>query len=78
MTQFNEHLKVDDEILHFSFNRIYNADGEKFYVVVQKGKQFFPFDMKRNDHGNWRIVEPAPSWAMMLEERLSDLINKNI
>jgi hypothetical protein len=78
MIKFNEHLKVDEETLYFSFNRIYNADGEKFYVVVQKGRQFSPFDMKKDDAGRWKIVEPSPAWAKALEEQLSEMIDRNI
>ena len=78
MTQFREHFKLGDETLQFSFNRIYNADGEKFYVIVEKGKQFIPFDMKKDDTGRWKINEPAPAWAKALEEQLSEIINRNI
>lgn len=78
MLNFNETLRVDDETLHFSFNRIFTADGEKFYVVVQKARQFFPFDMKKDAAGKWKIMEPIPAWAVELESQISEMINRNI
>ena len=78
MLQFNESLRVDDETLYFSFNRIFTGDGEKFYVVVKKDRQFFPFDMKKTEEGMWKIMEPVPEWARALEEQLSEMISRNI
>ena len=78
MEQFNEQFKTDNETLYLSFNRIYTGDGEKFYVVVQKGRHFFPFHMRKDDAGNWKIAEPAPEWAKGLEARLSEIIDRNI
>jgi hypothetical protein len=78
MTQFNGSLKVDDEVLHLSFNRIYTADGEKFYIVVQKDGKFLPIDMKKNEAGKWKIVGRAPTWAKAVEDQLSEMIDRNI
>lgn len=78
MLNFNETLRIDDETLQFSFNRIFTGNGEKFYVVVQKGRHFFPFDMKKDDAGNWKILEPVPEWAIQLENQISEMIIRNI
>jgi hypothetical protein len=40
------------------------------FISVIKGGKYFSFDMKRNDFGRWKIVEPAPEWAKPLEAQL--------
>jgi hypothetical protein len=77
MTQFSENIRTDDETLNLSFNRIYTAEGENFYVVVEKNRQFFPFDMKKDVTGKWKITDPVPAWAKTLEEQLSEIIKRN-
>ena len=78
MLQFSENIAIEDESLSFAFNRIYTKSGEKFFVVVQKGRKFFQFNMKRDEAGKWKITEPAPEWLKPIEENLSNIIARNI
>ena len=78
MLQFSETITVQDESLSFAFNRIYTKSWEKFFIVVQKGRKFFQFSMKRDEVGNWKITEPAPEWLKRIEENLSTIIARNI
>lgn len=73
MLQFSETIIVENEVLNFAFNRIYTKSGEKFFVVVQKGRKFFQFNMKRDEVGKWKITEPAPEWLKLIEENLSNV-----
>jgi len=78
MLQFNETIKIEDEVLSFAFNRIYTKSGEKFFVVVEKGRQFYQFDMNRDNSGRWKIIEPAPEWLKPIEEKVVELIARNL
>ena len=78
MLQFSETIPVENEALSFAFNRIYTKAGEKFFVVVQKGRKFYQFNMKRDDLGKWKITDPAPEWLKPIEENLSNVITRNI
>jgi hypothetical protein len=78
MQQFNETIKIDDEVLSFAFNRIYTKSGEKFFVVVEKDRQFFQFNMQRDNSGKWTIAEPAPEWLKPIEENLANIIAGNL
>jgi hypothetical protein len=78
MLQFNETIKIEDEVLGFAFNRIYTKSGEKFFVVVEKGRQFFQFDMKKDSSGKWRISDPAADWLRPIEEQIASMIARNL
>jgi len=78
MVPFEATLKVDEETLDFSFNRVHTTDREKLFVNVKRGAVYFAFDMIKGDSGKWRIVEPAPAWAKELEGALSTVINQNL
>jgi hypothetical protein len=78
MIPFEATLKVDDETLDFSFNRVHTTDREKLFVNVKRGAVYFAFDMIKGDGGKWRIVEPAPAWAKELESALSTVISQNL
>lgn len=78
MQQFNEIIKIDEEVLSFAFNRIYTKSGEKFFVVVEKDRQFFQFDMNRDNSGKWKIIEPAPEWLKPIEEKVAEIIARNL
>ena len=78
MLQFNDTIKIDDEVLNFAFNRIYTKSGETFFVVVEKGRQFFQFDMKKDSSGKWKISEPAAEWIKAVEEEIANLIGRNL
>jgi len=52
LKQFNEIIQRGEEILRFSFYRVYTTNGEKYFVEAYKGKRFFPFDMKKDVSGN--------------------------
>ena len=78
MIAFEATLKVDHEILNFSFNRVHTTDREKLFVNVKRGSVYFAFDMIKGEAGKWRIVEPAPDWAKELEDALSTVIIQNL
>ena len=77
MVPFEATLKVDDETLEFSFNKVYTTDREKLFVNVKRGAIYFAFDMIKGETGKWRIVEPAPAWAKELEDALATVIIQN-
>ena len=77
MKQFDGIIKTDKETLLFSFSRVYATTGEKYFVSTYKSKRFYPFDMKKDESGKWRVPEFAPKWLKSIEQELSNLINQN-
>ncbi len=78
MKPFNEIIHVDNEALSFHFNLIHTVFGQKFFITVNKDRRAFVFDMKKGDYGKWEIVGSAPQWVQQFEEKLDDIITKNI
>jgi hypothetical protein len=52
--------------------------GQKFLVTVNKNKQVLVIDMHKDSDGKWEIVGPAPRWVEPFEDKLSDIITRNI
>jgi hypothetical protein len=77
MKLFNERIVVDNEVLAFHFNLMHTIFGQKFLVTVNKNKQVFVIDMHKHTDGKWEIGS-APQWAEPFEERLNDIIIRNI
>jgi len=78
MKLFNERIRVDNEILSFHFNLMHTIFGQKFIVTVNKDKQIFVIDMHKHTDGKWEMVGSAPQWAEPFEEKIIDIINRNI
>lgn len=77
MKQFNGIIHTDEQLLLFTFSRVYIAEGEKYFVTVNRAGGFYPFDMKRNIDGKWKVPESAPVWLKSIEAQLSDIIVQN-
>ena len=77
MNQFKVTLQLENEILDFSFNQIYTAAGEKFFITVNKDGSDFVFDIQKDGYGRWKIGEPAPKWVRAIERELIEAINPN-
>jgi hypothetical protein len=78
MKPFNGSTDLDGETLDFTFYHIHTIKGEKFFVTVTRSSQAYIFDMMEKDSGKWLIGKPAPLWVKPLEERLADIISRNI
>lgn len=76
MTQFEEMIKVDNESLFFSFIQI--DIRQKFVVTVNKDRQYFVFDMKKDSSEKWKISDLVPQWLNKIEDQLSNVINREI
>lgn len=78
MKPFNESTDLDGETLDFTFYYLHTFKGEKFFVTVTRSRQAYVFDMMEKDSGKWLINQPAPLWVKPLEEKLADIIRRNI
>jgi hypothetical protein len=78
MKLFNERIRVDNQVLSFHFNLMHTIFGQKFLVTVNKDKQVLVIDMHKDNHGKWEIVGSAPQWVEPIEEKLVDIITRNI
>jgi hypothetical protein len=78
MKPFHESTDLDGETLDFTFYHINTIKGGKFFVTVTRSRQAYIFDMIEKDSGKWLIGQPAPFWVKPLEEKLADVISRNI
>ena len=78
MKPFNGSTDLDGENLEFTFYLTHTIKGEKFFVTVTRYSTAYVFDMMEKDSGKWLIGQPAPVWVKPLEEKLGDLITRNI
>jgi len=78
MKPFNGVIDLGGETLDFTFYYIHSVKGEKFFVTVTRCRHGYIFDMMERDAGKWLIGQPSPIWVKPLEEKLADIINRNI
>jgi hypothetical protein len=78
VSPFSENINVSGEILLFSFFLIHTVQGIKFFISGRKEHHPFVFDMQKNRENKWKILEPAPAWAKLLEPALADIIEKHL
>ena len=78
MKLFNEIIYMDKEALSFQFNLMHTIFGQKFFVTVNKDSRVFVFNMQKDEYGKWEIVGSAPQWVEPFEEKLDDIITRNI
>jgi len=52
--------------------------GQKFFVTVNKDRRVVVFNMQKDEYGKWEIVGSAPQWVEPFEEKLDDIITRNI
>ena len=78
MKLFNEIIYLDKEALSFQFNLMHTIFGQKFFVTVNKDRRVVVFNMQKDEYGKWEIVGSAPQWVEPFEEKLDDIITRNI
>ena len=78
MKPFNEIIYMDNEALSFHFYLIHTVFGQKFFITVNKDRRAFVFNMQKDNYGKWEIVGAAPQWVQPFEEKLDDIITRNI
>ena len=80
MSQINGSLKIEGETVHFSFNRFFAAQGDRYFVSINRGRKFWIFYLS-NESGIWRFIgnpDSVPEWLRDNEAKLSVEINKAI
>lgn len=78
MKLFNEAIYMDNEALSFQFNLMHTISGQKFLVTVNKDRTIVVFEMQKDNYGKWEIVGYAPQWVEPFQEKLDDIITRNI
>ena len=76
--QFTGTIKEGEEILNFSFSRMYTTEGEKYFVAIHRNGNLTHFKVKKDKNGVWRASDTSPSWVKATEEEISKIINQNI
>jgi hypothetical protein len=77
LKQFNGIIQTDEQLFLFTFSRVYTTEGEKYFVTVNRNGGFYPFDMKMNSSGKWKVPESARTWLKSIEEELSNIVIQN-
>ena len=61
------------------FENIFTPHEEKFFVSVLQNDGFtVAFEIKMNAFGKWKIIEPAPHWAIKNEDEIIESLNYGI
>lgn len=79
MSDFNIPMIVDNIRYQFTFTRIHSPLAEKFFVTANNFlSEPFSFEMKKDEAANWKVILPAPEWAMEIEQKLAAAIQENL
>jgi hypothetical protein len=79
MSEFNIPMTVDNIRYQFTFTRIQSPLAEKYFVTANNFlSDPFSFEMKKDEAANWKVIMPAPEWAMEIEQKLAVAIESNL
>ena len=79
MSDFNIPMIVDNIRYLFSFTRIQSPSAEKYFVTANNYlSDPFSFEMKKDDSGSWKVLMPAPAWAIEIEQQLASSIESQV
>jgi hypothetical protein len=71
MSEFTKRAALSERSLEFNFRNIYNAEGDKYFVIVKEGgAEIGKFEMLSNSTGKWRVADPAPPWVKEFEAQI--------
>ena len=78
MSKINCVVFVNGENYSLAFFERRIPDGTKYFITAQNGKgNVIHFEMKE-EGGKWKIIQPAPTYIIDIEDKLSEIIlNKN-
>jgi hypothetical protein len=78
MRNFTKHIKTEQGLVTFSFNRVYTVEGTKYFVSTRNKTFISRFFQMENKSGVWafRDVSEVPEWVMPLESKLADIIGQ--
>ena len=76
MDRFLKEIEVDKKLRQFSFTRMENVNGEKFFITSKDTNQKpMSFSLRQNNHtGSWKLALGSPRWLYDIEEELSNAI----
>lgn len=76
MDRFLKQIVVDKEPRLFSFTRMENVNGEKFFITSKDANQKpVAFSLRQKNYtGNWKLALGSPRWLYDIEEELSNAI----
>jgi hypothetical protein len=80
MPHFTKRLEVEKTFLNFYFNRIYTADGQRYYIsVIGKDKKTYTFHMVEQGPA-WKLLNPGncPDWIVAVEKEISEHIKSHL
>jgi hypothetical protein len=70
---------VDNIRYLFTFTRIQSPSAEKYFVTANNFlSDPFSFEMKKNESGYWKVIMPAPAWALEIEQQLASTIESQV
>lgn len=78
MAQYSKNIISRDEKYEFCFTEIFESGAVRVFITVIDGNgRLVCFNMKRDEHKNWKIVEVKnlPGWIIALENELSHYID---
>ena len=78
MFPFREWLKLKNDIVEFSFKKIYAPGFNKFFVTgLDSDRNNVSFDIIQNQDGKWSIVQQVPEAIYQIKEELVNVIKEH-
>ena len=75
MKRFNTPFVHSIGGIHFKFEYVYTPLDNKFFVTATGiNEEAICFEMIKDSFGNWKIIQPAPSWIISWEKELKETL----
>ncbi len=78
MINFSKTFITSNGAYTFLFYKVEGHTMHKYFVAVEtNAKRVAGFDIKLDKEGQWKVIAPAPEFAMQEEARLIAVIEEN-
>lgn len=74
MSDFYQFIAVNKEVLKFEFTKVHNPSHHKYFVTVYREEELVTSFEIKQEHTRWSIVQPAPGWAVEIQQQLHSVI----
>jgi hypothetical protein len=75
MSTFYENIEVDNIHYELQFEKIQLPGSCKFFITAKNSlSQPASFEMQSSELGEWKVVEPSPTWVKENEKLLAAII----
>ena len=76
MKSFTKIIIVNGKGIWLVFTQVLATHNEKYFIkAVDSENEVIYFELKKSAN-SWKVVPPAPEWALKMEKEFSDFIEK--